>query len=174
MLCHRSRLPGCVSATRAWFSVWSRTLRSPCSSRALWTSGPPGWITWSLRSSNPTRAVPVSPKQLASSCSSGRFTGMKERNTFLYYDLKTKRKLQNVHSSPPCSSMVIRDLTLRSAASFGSFHLIRLLYDEYMFYLVEHRVAQATGETPIAVMGEVRTSARSQENTRITNKSWSP
>ncbi|KAL7976124.1 hypothetical protein Chor_008372, partial [Crotalus horridus] len=38
------------------------------------------------------------------------------------------------------SSMVIRDLTLRSAASFGSFHLIRLLYDEYMFYLVEHRV----------------------------------
>uniref|UniRef100_A0A665WE18 DNA-binding protein RFX2 n=1 Tax=Echeneis naucrates TaxID=173247 RepID=A0A665WE18_ECHNA len=57
------------------------------------------------------------------------------------------------------SSMVIRDLTLRSAASFGSFHLIRLLYDEYMFYLVEHRVAQATGETPIAVMGEVRETA---------------
>ncbi|XP_063409000.1 DNA-binding protein RFX2-like isoform X3 [Mytilus trossulus] len=54
------------------------------------------------------------------------------------------------------SSMVIRDLTLRSAASFGSFHLIRLLYDEYMFYLVEHKVAAATGETPIAVMGEVR------------------
>uniref|UniRef100_A0A8B9J030 DNA-binding protein RFX2 n=1 Tax=Amazona collaria TaxID=241587 RepID=A0A8B9J030_9PSIT len=53
------------------------------------------------------------------------------------------------------SSMVIRDLTLRSAASFGSFHLIRLLYDEYMFYLVEHRVAQATGEMPIAVMGEL-------------------
>ncbi|XP_052245141.1 DNA-binding protein RFX2-like isoform X4 [Dreissena polymorpha] len=53
------------------------------------------------------------------------------------------------------SSMVIRDLTLRSAASFGSFHLIRLLYDEYMFYLVEHKVASATGETPIAVMGEV-------------------
>ena len=51
--------------------------------------------------------------------------------------------------------MVIRDLTLRSAASFGSFHLIRLLYDEYMFYLVERKVANATGETPIAVMGEV-------------------
>lgn len=56
------------------------------------------------------------------------------------------------------SSMVIRDLTLRSAASFGSFHLIRLLYDEYMFYLIEHEVALVTGETPIAVMGssEVR------------------
>lgn len=55
-----------------------------------------------------------------------------------------------------CSSMVIRDLTLRSAASFGSFHLIRLLYDEYMFYLVEQKVAAATGETSIAVMGKVR------------------
>uniref|UniRef100_G3SPS0 Regulatory factor X1 n=1 Tax=Loxodonta africana TaxID=9785 RepID=G3SPS0_LOXAF len=53
------------------------------------------------------------------------------------------------------SSMVIRDLTLRSAASFGSFHLIRLLYDEYMYYLIEHRVAKAKGETPIAVMGEL-------------------
>ncbi len=53
------------------------------------------------------------------------------------------------------SSMVIRDLTLRSAASFGSFHLIRLLYDEYMFFLIEHKVAKATGRTPIAVMSEV-------------------
>ncbi|KRT83867.1 hypothetical protein AMK59_4890, partial [Oryctes borbonicus] len=52
------------------------------------------------------------------------------------------------------SSMVIRDLTLRSAASFGSFHLIRLLYDEYMFYLIEHQVAEATGIVPIAVMVE--------------------
>ncbi|XP_022235232.1 DNA-binding protein RFX2-like [Limulus polyphemus] len=52
------------------------------------------------------------------------------------------------------SSMVIRDLTLRSAASFGSFHLIRLLYDEYVFYLIEHKVAKDMGETPIAVMGE--------------------
>lgn len=52
--------------------------------------------------------------------------------------------------------MVIRDLTLRSAASFGSFHLIRLLYDEYMFFLIEHKVAKATEKTPIAVMSEVR------------------
>ena len=60
--------------------------------------------------------------------------------------------------------MVISDLTLRSATSFGSFHLIRLLYDDYMFYLIEHRVAQATGETPIAVMGEfLNLSQRSKE-----------
>ena len=67
----------------------------------------------------------------------------------------------------PTSSMVIRDLTLRSAASFGSFHLIRLLYDEYMYYLIEHRVAKAKGETPIAVMGEVcaRASSRSHGTT---------
>jgi hypothetical protein len=53
------------------------------------------------------------------------------------------------------SSLVIRDLTLRSAASFGSFHLLRLLYDEYMFYLIENRVAQMTGVVPISVIGKV-------------------
>ncbi|CAL8330524.1 unnamed protein product [Lota lota] len=65
------------------------------------------------------------------------------------------------------SSMVIRDLTLRSAASFGSFHLIRLLYDEYMYYLIEHRVAQARGETPIAVMGEFASSAKGRSSLDI-------
>lgn len=67
------------------------------------------------------------------------------------------------------SSMVIRDLTLRSAASFGSFHLIRLLYDEYMYYLIEHRVAQAKGETPIAVMGEVQTRTPKESHSDITD-----
>ncbi|XP_020511376.1 MHC class II regulatory factor RFX1 isoform X2 [Labrus bergylta] len=62
------------------------------------------------------------------------------------------------------SSMVIRDLTLRSAASFGSFHLIRLLYDEYMYYLIEHRVAQAKGVTPIAVMGEFASTIKSRNS----------
>ena len=52
------------------------------------------------------------------------------------------------------SSMVIRDLTLRSASSFGSFHLIRLLYDEYMFFLIEHKVAEAHNTTAIAVMSD--------------------
>lgn len=49
-VCDRSRRRGCVSVTRAWFNVWSRILRSRCSSRALWTSGLPGWTMWSLRS----------------------------------------------------------------------------------------------------------------------------
>lgn len=55
------------------------------------------------------------------------------------------------------SSLVMRDLTLRSASSFGSFHLIRLLFDEYIFYLIEHRVAKATSKTPLQVLGEVST-----------------
>ncbi|XP_049703153.1 transcription factor RFX3 isoform X2 [Helicoverpa armigera] len=50
------------------------------------------------------------------------------------------------------SSLVIRELTLRSAASFGSFHLIRLLYDEYVSYLIERRVAAHHDAPPIAVM----------------------
>ncbi|XP_028043390.1 DNA-binding protein RFX2 isoform X3 [Bombyx mandarina] len=50
------------------------------------------------------------------------------------------------------SSLVIRELTLRSAASFGSFHLLRLLYDEYVSYLVERRVAAHRAAPPIAVM----------------------
>lgn len=56
------------------------------------------------------------------------------------------------------SSMIIRDLTLRSASSFGSFHLIRLLYDEYMFYLIEHKVAEAHQKTAIAVICDLKVS----------------
>ena len=48
--------------------------------------------------------------------------------------------------------MVIRDLTLRSAASFGSFHLIRLLFDEYMFYLVESKLANARNVSKMALL----------------------
>jgi len=51
------------------------------------------------------------------------------------------------------SSLIIRDLTLRSAASFGSFHLIRLLFDEYMFYLVEQKVAEVMNQSPVSVIG---------------------
>ncbi|XP_063821261.1 transcription factor RFX3 [Ostrinia nubilalis] len=50
------------------------------------------------------------------------------------------------------SSLVIRELTLRSAASFGSFHLLRLLYDEYVSYLIERRVAAHQRAPPISVM----------------------
>ncbi|CAL1293195.1 unnamed protein product [Larinioides sclopetarius] len=61
------------------------------------------------------------------------------------------------------SSLVIRDLTLRSAASFGSFHLLRLLYDEFMFFVIEHCIAKATGTTSIAVMGEYLCSGKPEQ-----------
>ncbi|CAJ0960125.1 unnamed protein product, partial [Mesorhabditis belari] len=50
------------------------------------------------------------------------------------------------------NNLIIRDLTLRSAQSFGSFHLIRLLFDDYMLYLVEQRLAKASGRPAITIM----------------------
>jgi hypothetical protein len=50
-----------------------------------------------------------------------------------------------------CSS-VVRDLTLRSAQSFGSFHLVRLLFEDYMYFLIEHRIANEYKITPLATM----------------------
>eukprot|EP00123_Amoebidium_parasiticum_P009797 comp19712_c0_seq1/m.23461 comp19712_c0_seq1/g.23461 ORF comp19712_c0_seq1/g.23461 comp19712_c0_seq1/m.23461 type:complete len:550 (-) comp19712_c0_seq1:149-1798(-) len=35
------------------------------------------------------------------------------------------------------TALIIRDLTLRSAASFGHFHLLRLVFDEYILYMVD-------------------------------------
>lgn len=38
------------------------------------------------------------------------------------------------------SSMIMRDLTLRSASSFGSFHLLNLLFSEYLMFSIEKRL----------------------------------
>ena len=58
---------------------------------------------------------------------------------------------------------MVRDLTLRSAHSFGSFHLIRLLFDEYLFYLTETRSAKATDSFPLKILGEVSNSQNKVE-----------
>lgn len=50
-------------------------------------------------------------------------------------------------------SLIMKELTLRSAPSFGSFQLIRLLFDEYIFYLVVTRLAQAQQKTPAQLLG---------------------
>uniref|UniRef100_A0A8R1TKW2 RFX-type winged-helix domain-containing protein n=1 Tax=Onchocerca volvulus TaxID=6282 RepID=A0A8R1TKW2_ONCVO len=63
------------------------------------------------------------------------------------------------------SSMIIRDLTLRSAQSFGSFHLIRLLFDEYLLYLVELRLAKACNKPVIYVMTQVMENITLNETT---------
>jgi len=39
------------------------------------------------------------------------------------------------------STLIIRDLTIRNATSFGSFHLLRTLFDEYIIYLVDSKLA---------------------------------
>lgn len=37
-------------------------------------------------------------------------------------------------------TLIMRDLTLRNASSFGSFHLFRLLFEEYLLYYVEKKL----------------------------------
>ena len=54
------------------------------------------------------------------------------------------------------SSLVIRDLTLRSVESFGPFHLMRLLCDEYVYFLVELAVANR-GCAPVRHLTEPTT-----------------
>lgn len=78
---YRSRHHGCASVRRGWFSTWSRTSRPRYSSRAPWSSGRPGWRTWSPRCSSLTNTGPASPGRLGSSCSSGPSTGLQEKNT---------------------------------------------------------------------------------------------
>ncbi|XP_061749664.1 transcription factor RFX4 isoform X1 [Nerophis ophidion] len=50
---------------------------------------------------------------------------------------------------------VIRDMTLHSAPSFGSFHLIHLMFDDYVLYLLESLHCQErAGELMRAMKGE--------------------
>ncbi|XP_013406929.1 DNA-binding protein RFX6 [Lingula anatina] len=39
-------------------------------------------------------------------------------------------------------SLIVRDLTLHSAASFGPFHLLHIMFDEYVFLVMETQQAQ--------------------------------
>eukprot|EP00005_Dracoamoeba_jomungandri_P003832 CAMPEP_0174258474 /NCGR_PEP_ID=MMETSP0439-20130205/7456_1 /TAXON_ID=0 /ORGANISM="Stereomyxa ramosa, Strain Chinc5" /LENGTH=405 /DNA_ID=CAMNT_0015341993 /DNA_START=889 /DNA_END=2106 /DNA_ORIENTATION=+ len=49
------------------------------------------------------------------------------------------------------SSLIIRDLSIRSAPSLGSFHLMRTLLDTYLAYIVERRLtAAANGTLPMS------------------------
>lgn len=51
----------------------------------------------------------------------------------------------------------LTQMFIRSPESSGSFHLIRELYDEYIFLLIEHKVALERGETRIVAMRERNT-----------------
>jgi regulatory factor X 1/2/3 len=61
------------------------------------------------------------------------------------------------------NSMVFKDLTLRLLGRSGYLHLIRLLYDDYLIFLIEHQVALHSGQTLIAAM---------VENHRHNSTSW--
>ena len=51
---------------------------------------------------------------------------------------KTARKLLQAWTF--YSSQILRELTIRSAPSFGSCNVLKLLMDEYLYYLVHTRV----------------------------------
>ncbi|KAJ8391989.1 hypothetical protein AAFF_G00082990 [Aldrovandia affinis] len=59
---------------------------------------------------------------------------------------------------------VIRDMTLHSAPSFGSFHLIHLMFDDYVLYLLESLHCQErANELMRAMRGEASTADRQEE-----------
>uniref|UniRef100_W5NDR8 Regulatory factor X, 4 n=1 Tax=Lepisosteus oculatus TaxID=7918 RepID=W5NDR8_LEPOC len=59
---------------------------------------------------------------------------------------------------------VIRDMTLHSAPSFGSFHLIHLMFDDYVLYLLESLHCQErANELMRAMKGEGNTVDRREE-----------
>ncbi|CAI2337119.1 unnamed protein product [Caenorhabditis sp. 36 PRJEB53466] len=72
--------------------------------------------------------------------------------------------LANSTTSRFYTSTIIRDLTLRSAMSFGSFTLIRLLADDYMYYLIEAKIAKAGRKQLITVIRQERDYAMLRNN----------
>ncbi|XP_056373282.1 transcription factor RFX4 isoform X2 [Hyla sarda] len=59
---------------------------------------------------------------------------------------------------------VIRDMTLHSAPSFGSFHLIHLMFDDYVLYLLESLHCQ---ERANELMREMKGEAHSEDTEEI-------
>ncbi|XP_060778910.1 transcription factor RFX4 isoform X2 [Neoarius graeffei] len=75
---------------------------------------------------------------------------------------------------------VIRDMTLHSAPSFGSFHLIHLMFDDYVLYLLESLHCQErANELMRAMKGEGTTADSSEdmmlnESTSVSPEPYSP
>ncbi|XP_070565302.1 regulatory factor X 4-like isoform X2 [Ptychodera flava] len=68
---------------------------------------------------------------------------------------------------------VIRDMTLHSSPSFGSFHLMHLMFDEYVLYLVESlHMQERTNELMRQMKGEQL--ADSSEEIILPNPSFPP
>ncbi|KAG7217403.1 hypothetical protein INR49_021570 [Caranx melampygus] len=70
---------------------------------------------------------------------------------------------------------VIRDMTLHSAPSFGSFHLIHLMFDDYVLYLLESLHCQERANDLMRAMkGEGSTAEREEEFTLTETTATSP
>ncbi|XP_005745974.1 transcription factor RFX4 isoform X1 [Pundamilia nyererei] len=70
---------------------------------------------------------------------------------------------------------VIRDMTLHSAPSFGSFHLIHLMFDDYVLYLLESLHCQERANDLMRAMkGEGSTAEREEEFTLTETAPASP
>lgn len=52
------------------------------------------------------------------------------------------------------SSMILREMTLRGASSFGIFQLTRTLLDDYLFHYVKMKIAQSSGRPLICAMDD--------------------
>ncbi|KAL7073075.1 hypothetical protein ACQ4LE_008310, partial [Meloidogyne hapla] len=63
--------------------------------------------------------------------------------------IKGKRFLLawNLHSS-----LLLKEITLHSSASFGEFHLVRLVFDDYLLIIMERKLAKILGKLPIELM----------------------
>eukprot|EP01088_Endostelium_zonatum_P018249 TRINITY_DN5783_c0_g1_i1.p1 TRINITY_DN5783_c0_g1~~TRINITY_DN5783_c0_g1_i1.p1 ORF type:complete len:694 (-),score=146.05 TRINITY_DN5783_c0_g1_i1:1058-3139(-) len=69
------------------------------------------------------------------------------------------------------SSLIIRDLTVRNAVSFGSFHLLRTLFDEYLSYIVEQKYYVKTNSDSPNTTGIPSNSSNNSNNNNNSNNS---
>ncbi|CAG03413.1 unnamed protein product, partial [Tetraodon nigroviridis] len=69
---------------------------------------------------------------------------------------------------------VIRDMTLHSAPSFGSFHLIHLMFDDYVLYLLESLHCQERANDLMRAMKGEASTAEREEEFRLTETTPAP
>nr|CAD2175948.1 unnamed protein product [Meloidogyne enterolobii] len=50
------------------------------------------------------------------------------------------------------SSLLLKEITLHSSTSFGEFHLVRLVFDDYLLIIMERKLAKILGKLPIELM----------------------